>query len=195
MILLKPADAAVNSSRVVREHEVETLGSGLVSVMGGKWTTCRPMALDTLQAVEQQLGQSMPAAQTLPLIGADANPLNTPERLMAQRGTLEDLLPDSPWRARQIDHLERSHGLNAQPLVSGWSALEREPLSEVMPICRGELRHAIDREHARGVTDVLARRTRLAMVDQEEARRLQPLVQELLQQRGHGDSAPLELCQ
>lgn len=192
--LLKPADAAVNSSRVVREHEVETLGSGLVSVMGGKWTTCRPMALDTLQAVEQQLGQSMPAAQTLPLIGADANPLNTPERLMAQRGTLEDLLPDTPWRARQIDHLERSHGLNAQPLVSGWSALEREPLSEVMPICRGELRHAIDREHARGVTDVLARRTRLAMVDQEEARRLQPLVQELLQEHGHGDSAPLELC-
>ena len=34
--LLKPAGAEVNSSRVVREHEVETLNSGLISVMGGK---------------------------------------------------------------------------------------------------------------------------------------------------------------
>ena len=34
--LLKPADQAMDSSRVVREHEVETLACGLVSVMGGQ---------------------------------------------------------------------------------------------------------------------------------------------------------------
>ena len=49
----------MDSSRVVREHEVETLACGLVSVMGGKWTTCRPMAEDTLTAVERQLGKAL----------------------------------------------------------------------------------------------------------------------------------------
>ena len=66
-----------------------------------------------------------------------------------------------------------------------------------MPICRGELRHAIEKEKARSLTDVLARRTRLAMVDLEEAQRLTPLVKELLQQCGHGGDhgggIPLEL--
>ena len=191
--LLKPADTGMNSSRVVREHEVETLPSGLVSVMGGKWTTCRPMALDTLTAVAKQLGQSLPARRDLPLIGADANPLQTPNRLISQRSTLQDLLPKSPQQAQQIEHLESGHGLNAEALVNSWSEEEREPLSPVMPICRGELRHAVETEKARSVTDVLARRTRLAMVDRDEAQRLAPVVNQVLEQCGHGNSTPLDL--
>ncbi|MAD68262.1 MAG: glycerol-3-phosphate dehydrogenase [Synechococcus sp. CPC100] len=191
--LLKPADADVNSSRVVREHEVETLPSGLVSVMGGKWTTCRPMALDTLMAVAKQLGQSLPARRELALIGADSDPLQTPNRLISQRATLQDLLPKSPQQAQQIEHLESGHGLNAEALVNSWSEEEREPLSPVMPICRGELRHAVEREKARNVTDVLARRTRLAMVDRDEAQRLTPVVNQILEQCGHGNSTPLDL--
>ena len=62
-----------------------------------------------------------------------------------------------------------------------------------MPICSGELRHAIETEKARSITDVLARRTRLAMVDRDEAQRLAPVVNQMLEQCGHGNSAPLEL--
>jgi glycerol-3-phosphate dehydrogenase len=62
-----------------------------------------------------------------------------------------------------------------------------------MPICRGELRHAIEQEKATSLTDVLARRTRLAMVDLEEAQRLAPVVNQLLEQCGRGNSTPLEL--
>ena len=65
--LLKPADQGLDSSRVVREHEVETLACGLVSVMGGKWTTGRPMAEDTLTAVERQLGKALPTPEAMPL--------------------------------------------------------------------------------------------------------------------------------
>jgi glycerol-3-phosphate dehydrogenase len=60
-----------------------------------------------------------------------------------------------------------------------------------MPICRGELRHAIAREHARSVTDVLARRCRLAMVDEQEAHRLTPEVITLLE-RSRPDQPPSE---
>tara|TARA_B100000482_G_scaffold140823_1_gene103697 strand:- start:234 stop:695 length:462 start_codon:yes stop_codon:yes gene_type:complete len=151
------------------------------------------MALDTLTAVAKQLGQSLPPAKELPLIGSDRDPLQTPNRLIAQRSTLQDLLPKSPQQAEQIEHLESSHGLNAEALVNSWSTAEREPLSPVMPICSGELRHAIETEKARSITDVLARRTRLAMVDRDEAQRLAPVVNQMLEQCGHGNSAPLEL--
>lgn len=183
--LLKPAGAAVNSSRVVREHEVETLACGLVSVMGGKWTTCRPMALDTLQAVEQQLGHSLKPPGVLPLLGSAQDPLQTAALLQSQQASLESLLPDTPQRPQQIAHLLSSHGLAAHHLVSSWPADERAPLSDVIPVCRAELRHAITHEHARSVTDVLCRRTRLGMVDQKDAERLCPDVSELLDQAGH----------
>ena len=62
--MLRPAGDSLDSSRVVREHEVEQLPCGLVSVMGGKWTTCRPMANDTLQAVAAQLGRPPWSAAT-----------------------------------------------------------------------------------------------------------------------------------
>ena len=58
--LLRPAGDSLDSSRFVREHEVEQLPCGLVSVMGGKWTTCRPMAYDTLQAIARQQGRPLP---------------------------------------------------------------------------------------------------------------------------------------
>ena len=182
--LLKPAGAGLDSSRVVREHEVETLPCGLVSVMGGKWTTCRPMALDTLEAVEQQLGAPLSPPQQLPLIGAAETPDRTAQQLAQQRLELEALLADSPRRQEQIAHLQGSHGLNAQPLIESAPAADRVPLSEVIPICTAEIQHAIRHEHARAADDVLSRRCRLGMVDQAEAQRLQPLVEQALDASG-----------
>jgi len=182
--LLKPAGAGLDSSRVVREHEVETLPCGLVSVMGGKWTTCRPMALDTLEAVEQQLGASLSPPKQLPLIGAAATPDRTEQQLAQQRLQLEALLADSPRRQEQIAHLQGSHGLNAQPLIESAPPADRVPLSGVIPICAAEIHHAIRHEHARAADDVLSRRCRLGMVDQAEAQRLQPLVEQALEASG-----------
>jgi glycerol-3-phosphate dehydrogenase len=182
--LLKPAGADVKTSRVVREHEVETLNSGLISVMGGKWTTCRPMAIDTLNAVEKHMGIQLPEPSVLPLIGSDQDPKQTPSLLLEQVKALERLLPETTLRDQQLAHLQASFGLEAAALVASWSESDRQPLSNIIPVCRGELRHAISAEHARTATDVLARRCRLAMVDQAEAERLLPQVQALLQEEG-----------
>ena len=184
--LLRPAGAELSSSRVVREHEVETLPCGLVSVMGGKWTTCRPMALDTLEAVEAQLDRPLPPPKPLPLLGAAADPAQTHTRLAHQRTDLEALLPDTPWRTAQRNHLESSFGLRAAAVVNQWAPADRQPLSDVIPVCRGELAHAIHAEHARSVTAVLARRSRLAMVDLKAAEELVPVVNELLDQHPEG---------
>ena len=180
--LLKPADQGLDSSRVVREHEVETLACGLVSVMGGKWTTCRPMADDTLTAVERQLSAPLPKPQSLPLLGTAANPEHTTTELRQQALALEDLLPDTPERAQQILHLQHNFGLGAEAVVAKAPMEAREPLSSVIPICRAEIQHAIRKEHASSSDDVLSRRCRLAMVDAAEAERLSPLVNNELEQ-------------
>ena len=36
------------AKNIVREHEIEILNNGLISLLGGKWTTCRKIALDAL---------------------------------------------------------------------------------------------------------------------------------------------------
>ena len=59
--LIRAAGSSASSSRLVREHEVEQLPSGLISLLGGKWTTCRVLALDALQLVLARLDGAEPA--------------------------------------------------------------------------------------------------------------------------------------
>ena len=191
--LLKPADQGMDSSRVVREHEVETLACGLVSVMGGKWTTCRPMAEDTLTAVEHQLARTLPIPEPMPLRGAAESLQTTQDGLHRQKQQLEALLPDTALRGAQVAHLQGTYGLEAVALIERAEPSRREPLSPVIPLCTAELEHAIQQEHARSSSDVLARRCRLAMVDLNEAERLRPQVDALLDQAGvaAGSTSPI----
>ena len=107
--------------------------------------------------------------------------------MVEQAVALKQLLPDGPHQESQIEHLQQNHGLDALPLIQSTPAAAREPLSDVLPICSGEIDQAIKAEHARSTSDVLARRCRLAMLDLAEARRLEPLVQERLFQSGLPD--------
>ncbi len=178
--LLSSSNENTNSSKVVREHEIETLPCGLISAMGGKWTTCRSMALDTIKAIETALGRSLPNPKPLPLIGTHLNSNKTKDLLLKQRHLLKEYLPDSYLLEKQIDHLEGTYGLEAFKIIQKSSKELLEPLSEVIPICRAEIQQAITNEHALTPTDILARRCRLAMVDFEEAERLLPIVRSYL---------------
>ncbi len=178
--LLSPLKETSQTSRVVREHEIEVLPCGLVSAMGGKWTTCRKIALDTLKGVEKVLGHKLPKPVAMPIIGADINPKRTIELLAKQKKELESLLPSTDQRNRQIDHLQSNYGLEAVQVIVKSTEKDREPLSELIPICRAEITHAITNEHAKTSTDILARRCRIAMVDNDESKRLLPDVQKAL---------------
>lgn len=52
--------AAATTARLSREHVVETARSGLVTIAGGKWTTYRQMAQDTIDAA-RHVGRLRPA--------------------------------------------------------------------------------------------------------------------------------------
>ena len=172
---------------------METLACGLVSVMGGKWTTCRPMAEDTLTAVERQLGRALPKPEPMPLRGAAESLQATQDGLERQKHQLEALLPDTALKAAQLAHLQSTYGLEAVAFVERAEPSRREPLSPVIPLCTAELEHAIQQEHARSSSDVLARRCRLAMVDLNEAERIRPQVDALLDQAGvaAGSTSPI----
>lgn len=169
------------SSRLVREHEVEQLPCGLISLLGGKWTTCRVLAIDALHAVAAALDRPLPAPVPLPLLGAATDAPTTRDQLRGQRRLLQEQLPDHHQREDQLDHLQRSYGLLAEQVLAQAAApADLLPLSNVVPICRAEWRYGIRRELARTADDLLARRSRLQMLDQAEADRLSPSLSTLL---------------
>ncbi len=182
--LIKPSKEIHTSSRVIREHEIETLPCGLISAMGGKWTTCRTIALDTLKAIEAYIGENLPKPDQLPLIGASQNADLTTSLLVDQKNELREYLPDHHLRENQLNHLQEQYGLEALKIIVCSKKSKREPLSDVMPICQAEINYVIKNEHAKTSTDVLSRRFRLAMLDFEEAQRILPLVQEELSHAG-----------
>ncbi len=178
--LLKPKSEGIDNNNVVREHEIETLPCGLISAMGGKWTTCRQIALDTLKAIEALLNQKFSTRQSLPLIGSSQDPEMTMSLLNKQRNELKEYLPSSPLLEEQINHLQSKYGLHALTIIKDSPLESKQAISDVIPICKAEIDYDISHEHAQSPTDLLARRCRLAMIDLKEAKRVLPIIQERL---------------
>jgi glycerol-3-phosphate dehydrogenase len=71
--LLAPAGAdASTTSALSRDHAVMEAPPGLVTIVGGKYTTYRPMATDAVDAAAKSIGRELPPTltETLPLVGA-----------------------------------------------------------------------------------------------------------------------------
>ena len=94
-------------------------------------------------------------------------------------------MPDHAQRDAQVDHLIASYGLRAEEVIHhAQQSAELEPLSEVLPICRAEWRFNIAQEWATTCSDLLSRRSRLALLDQQETARLSAMASELLEESG-----------
>jgi glycerol-3-phosphate dehydrogenase len=70
--LLAPVGNAGNTSALSRDHAVIEAPTGMVTIVGGKYTTYRVMARDTVDAAAKSLGRTLPDSPTatLPLVGA-----------------------------------------------------------------------------------------------------------------------------
>lgn len=133
--LVRPDGDPRASGSVSREHAVRVAASRLVSVTGGKWTTCRVMAHDVLErCIDAALLPHRPETAPLPLVGA------------APHGVALSQPPG--------EHLYGSEAplLRALPGADRWLC---PGLSEAM------VRFAVRHEMARRLDDVLARRSRL----------------------------------
>jgi glycerol-3-phosphate dehydrogenase len=145
------------TTKLSREHVVDTPLPGLASVAGGKFTTYRLMARDVVDAAVADLPVPVPPSVTgqLPLLGADGLP--------AVRASAARLASEYDVPAAVSAHLIERYGSLATEvldLIGGDKTLGR-PLVEGHPYLRAEVAYAVTHEGALHAEDVLARRVRL----------------------------------
>jgi glycerol-3-phosphate dehydrogenase len=163
---LRPLVRAASSGRTAdlsRRHRVAIGSRGVVTVTGGKLTTYRQMAEDTVDAVVRLLGRGgRSRTRKLRLLGADAftepEP-GTPEAHLADRyGSL----------ASMIDRIAADDADLGAPLVQG------------LPYLLAEAVYAARHEMATTLTDVLTRRTRAHLLDRGATVTAAPAIADLL---------------
>ncbi len=146
---------AGSSNAASREHVIEIDRFGLLSIMGGKYTTYRRMAAQTVDSVVRLLSRSVDRCLT------DRVALREDAALMSLarwQAVTDTLAPETTAR------LISRYGIGCLWL---FRLLEQDP-SLSKPACvhhpylAAELIYAIQEEFACTVTDVLARRTRMA---------------------------------
>jgi glycerol-3-phosphate dehydrogenase len=165
---LRPLISGATSARTAdlsRRHTVIRSGNGLITVTGGKLTTYRRMAADTVDAVLQQLEghheRRRSSTRKLRLIGA-------PPPREAREATPGHLAGRYGTEVSELNDLCRATPDLAGPLASG------------LPYIGAEAVFAARHEMARTVGDVLARRTRALILNRDAAVAAAPVVARLM---------------
>lgn len=156
--LAAPQDNSSKTKEISRSHKLIVSESGLVTITGGKWTTYRKMAEDTVDMAAKTAGLRPKSCKTkeLPIHGS-INTTNWNDHLYVYGSDREDLLALINENSRWADKLyPRYDYLQAEVI---W---------------------AVRYEMARTVEDVLARRVRLLFLDAQAAIETAPLVASLM---------------
>ncbi|MHA6621158.1 glycerol-3-phosphate dehydrogenase/oxidase [Pseudonocardia sp. DLS-67] len=158
--LLAPvARDAATTSALSRDHTVVEEPAGMVTVVGGKYTTYRRMARDAVDAAGRALGADLPPSPTagLPLVGAAGWQAvgNRVARLAEEHGV-------------PVEHVRRMLHRYGDELPDVLAPIRADPaLGRPLPGADGylpvELRRAVTHEGALTLSDVLHRRTHLAI--------------------------------
>ena len=162
---------AADTARLSRDHVVHVSGTGLVTIAGGKWTTYRRMAADAVDAaaVVADLATGPSLTEDLRLAGA--------ERLLPSGA---GALQERGFPAGVARHLHLAYGDRAAAVADLAGGGDAPRLTAGYPYLEAEVTHAARAELAATTIDVLARRTRLAMLDAAAARAAAPRVTDLL---------------
>ena len=146
-------DVGQKTKDLSRRHRVTTSPSGVVSIGGGKLTTYRKMAEDTVDEVVARLGDGRRRCPTrrLRLRGAPGMDTMAQARLGLAPEAAAHLAGRYGSEARVVAALIGARPQLSQPIVAG------------LPDLQAEVVHAVRHEMATTVDDVLARRTRLRL--------------------------------
>lgn len=156
--LAAPKDFSEKTKEISRSHKMIVSESDLITIMGGKWTTYRKMAEDTINMVIS-LGK-LPAVECqtkhLSIHGADGSANDTDHLYIygTDQMAIEQLIQESPKLG--------------------------EKLHPRLEFLKAEVVWAVKNEMARTVEDVLARRVRILFLDAKAAKEVAPEVAEIL---------------
>ncbi len=177
---LRPLVKSASSGRTAdlsRRHKVRRSDSGVVTITGGKLTTYRRMAADTVNEVVGSILTDPPAGskrsrtKKLRLRGADG--FDSVAKAAAG-------YPAVPPEA--VDHLAGRYGGEARALfgmIQSDPSLAA-PLVDGLPYLRAEALFAVRHEMATTVDDVLSRRTRARLYGRDDSAAAADAVAELI---------------
>ncbi len=131
------------TSSISRDHHLMVSQSGLVTIAGGKWTTYRKMAEDTIDRAAM-------------IAGLNVEPC--PTRELRIHGWLKNSDRDDPLHYYGSDSVLVKKLIEEQPELG-------ESLHPNFEYTKAEVIWAVREEMARTVEDVLARRTRMLFLD------------------------------
>ena len=167
LLAAKPGHHNAPSERTAdlsRRHQVTTADDGLVTITGGKLTTYRKMAEDTVGAVGKVLDHKLAPGRTrrLRLRGADGAAALAKPGAAGSFGVDDALLAELAGRyggeALAVLGLIEQEPELAEPLVPG------------LPYVAAEAVYGVRYEMAQCLEDVLARRTRALLLDASAGR-------------------------
>jgi glycerol-3-phosphate dehydrogenase len=154
--------AGSQTKDIVRDHEVEVdKHSGLISILGGKWTTYRLMAKDTVDTASNILGSSAPCkTQEIILQGGET----------FHRLNLAELMNQTGFDEHVVRHLIGKYGDKVVEIASlAVDPTLRRAILPSLPYTYAELQYVITHEMAFTVKDVIGRRWGVQLVHWEHA--------------------------
>ena len=174
---------AENTQKIARDDIIEVAPfSGLISIMGGKWTTHRAMAEDTINAVQKALSVPVTDCPTRSHV------------LYGGEGFSSDL-----WRKLMDSYAiaeETAQHLAAKFGTAAWNILELtkenrnliEPILAGSPPIQAEVVYSVRDELAATLEDVIARRLGIQFYSWREAIHATPVVATLMAEELHWPS-------
>ncbi|KAF7762401.1 hypothetical protein Agabi119p4_8994 [Agaricus bisporus var. burnettii] len=161
---------ASSTEGLVRNHMIYVSESGLLTIAGGKWTTYRAMAEETVDRAVKEFGlegkvESGCVTDKLRLVGSDGWSRNMFISLIQTYGLDTDVAL----------HLSGNYGDRAwtvcglaEPTGENWP-LHGTRIVAQYPFLDAEVRYAVRHEYAVTAIDVLSRRTRLSFLNARAA--------------------------
>ncbi|MBN1382777.1 MAG: glycerol-3-phosphate dehydrogenase/oxidase [Deltaproteobacteria bacterium] len=147
-----------STAELSRDHNLFISPSGLVTITGGKWTTYRKMAQDTID-------------QAAVVAGLERRPCVTEN--MRIHGWLKNINPQEPLGYYGSDVLRIRRMIDEAPALG-------ERLYKDLPYLKAEVVWAVRNEMARTIEDVLSRRTRALLLNARASMEMAPVVAELM---------------
>jgi glycerol-3-phosphate dehydrogenase len=164
-----------DTKKLARDDVIEVdLASGLISIMGGKWTTHRAMAEDTINSVQKSLGAALTESKTRNhvLYGGDGFTDDYSEKLARQHNlsekTARHLSSKFGTAAEKVLALTSENAAFAQPILAGFPAIQAEVV------------YSVRSEMAATIEDVLARRIGMQLYSWRDSIDAAPVVGSLM---------------
>ncbi|USN51933.1 MAG: FAD-dependent oxidoreductase [Myxococcales bacterium] len=172
--LAKPEHQKNSTAAMSRDHLIELSDSGLLTIVGGKWTTYRKMAQDVIDSAVKAGSLKVKnncITKKLKLVGAD--------NYGQEQGCFNFLDKDI------AKYLLHAYGDQAEQVIK----IDRPcRLLEDNPYIEAEIIYALRYEYALYANDIIARRIRIAFLDQRAALKIVPKVVAIMAQELSWDS-------